>query len=391
MTNTTTVTYEVVKDFSPNNAVPVNISISCPGTTGTITPPTATTVVEGTPHNFVLKGHTAGDTCTVTEQVPSGYSASYHSNCSGFPLGYTVAAITCTITNTLNTTTLVVTKVDNYGGGDVDATFDVNCPPGITVTDTDPTANSGTPGDTAEFGISAFNTGTFAGNGCTITETPIPGFHFNGSNCPVANMNIGGNTTCIYDNALNAQTVRVFKDFIPDDPQGVTISQSCSNQGTGPFNITLTSADAIATDPGDYVEFTIVGFDDDVTTCTFTESTPTGTWVKNEADCANKVLDAQGSNIACTITNAASLTFTVKKDWVPDHPGNFVEFTLSCPGATVSPGPGETANPGGGINASEENPATFTVDGFTSVPTCQHLPGARHGPRVHDHEHAAVR
>ena len=85
-------TITVNKDFIPNSGVAVPVAVTCTSGTVTTTPLSA---AEGSPAVFTVTGASPGATCTATETVPAGYTAS-QANCVGVALNGS-----CTITNTL--------------------------------------------------------------------------------------------------------------------------------------------------------------------------------------------------------------------------------------------------------------------------------------------------
>jgi hypothetical protein len=94
--NKATATFQVVKDFVPNNAALVSVSINC--TSGTVSPGSAN-AQEGTPASFTVTGYGPGaQSCTATETAVPGYTST--GTCTG---AITNHAGTCTITNTLIT------------------------------------------------------------------------------------------------------------------------------------------------------------------------------------------------------------------------------------------------------------------------------------------------
>ena len=85
-------TITVNKNFIPNSAATVPVTLSCTSGTVTSTPLNAS---EAAPAVFTVTGADQGATCTAMETVPAGYTAN-QSNCVDVALGGS-----CTITNTL--------------------------------------------------------------------------------------------------------------------------------------------------------------------------------------------------------------------------------------------------------------------------------------------------
>ena len=103
----TTMHFIVHKDFSDKpstDTTTVSITMTCAGATPDSSPKNAS---EATPANFLLS-NISGATCSATESVPAGYTAS-QGTCAGLhPVAGT--DINCTITNTLNSATFTVSK-----------------------------------------------------------------------------------------------------------------------------------------------------------------------------------------------------------------------------------------------------------------------------------------
>jgi hypothetical protein len=92
--------------------------------------------------------------------------------------------------------------------------------------------------------------------------------------------------------------------------------------------------------------------------CTATEDVPPG-YIDDQTDCVNVNLLDDGE---CTIANSLrTATFLVAKDFVDETNPMAVPMTLTCTSGTVMP---EMAN------ATEGNPAEFTVTGFEPGATC---------------------
>jgi hypothetical protein len=121
ITNTeTNTTFTVNKVYSPGGPLtPVPVTVTC--SSGNETPP-AGSAAPGSPFvSTITQFNVVGTTCTATETVPSGYSAS--SDCTNVPITNGVPA-SCTITNTLNPTPnpsavggLVEIATNGPGGG----------------------------------------------------------------------------------------------------------------------------------------------------------------------------------------------------------------------------------------------------------------------------------
>jgi hypothetical protein len=105
-------TITVAKDFIPNLATAVSMSLTCTSGTVTTTPLNAS---EGAPAVFRVGGAAlAGATCTATEAVPANYTANI-AGCAGVALNGS-----CTIFNTFNTSAcpvIGITPSTLPGGG----------------------------------------------------------------------------------------------------------------------------------------------------------------------------------------------------------------------------------------------------------------------------------
>ena len=158
-------TIAVNKDFIPNSVATVPVSLTC--TSGTVAS-TPLNAAEGSSAVFTVTGASPGATCTATETVPLGYTAN-QTNCANVPLGGT-----CTITNTLNSDTIVIHK-DFTPNSVATVPVTLTCTSG-TVTATPLNASESTP---AVFTV----TGATPGATCTATETVPLGYTANQTNC----------------------------------------------------------------------------------------------------------------------------------------------------------------------------------------------------------------
>ncbi len=322
--------FTVSKDFIPDVATPVTVSVSC--ASGTAAPASAS-VSDGSPFTFTITGFTGNPTCTASESpIPSGYSSS--GTCAAALLP---PAGSCTITNTLITNPFIVLK-DFSDGNTAAVTVSVACssgsvtPASAPVTETSP----------ATFTVSAFS-----GNPtCTATESPVPTGYESSGTCSASLLSPAG--SCTITNTLRTAQVVVSKDFIPDDAADVTVSLSCTSGSVANDDPTASEADP--------ANFTVTGFNTGAT-CTATESVPVGYAASGSPAGTCSAAISTGS---CTITNTTSATFTVSKDFVPNNPA-LVTVSLFCVSGSVSPA---------SASASEAAPAVFTVTGFAGNPTC---------------------
>jgi hypothetical protein len=164
-----TATFTVLKDFTDNNPAGVGVNVVCDSGSVSVIDPTAS---EASPASFGVSafGSAAGTTCRATEtSVPNGYSSS--GSCSA-----TLASGSCTITNTLNTASFVVTK-DFTDGNPADVPIGLTCTSG-SIVDTDPTASVSDPANFTVLGFSSI-----APTSCTATETAVPASYSSSGPC----------------------------------------------------------------------------------------------------------------------------------------------------------------------------------------------------------------
>ena len=329
--NLNTATFLVRKDFIPDSAAPVTVSLSC--TNGNDTPPTAP-AAEGAPANFTVTGFADLNavTCTATESaVPSGYTST----------GTCEAALTageCTIANTLNEADFIVSK-DFSDGNTASVSVTLSCVSGM-VTSTNPQPVS-------EAAPASYHVVGFDGDPvCTATEDPQPPGYVTTGSCS-ANLLDPGECTIV--NTLRAGGFQVLKDFNPDSPgTEVTVSLVCGGGAQ------VTPASALASE-GSPAVFDVTGFDGDPD-CTATESPiPVG-----YTSPANGTCTAAISVGFCTIVNNLNTAdFRVVKDFSDDNAMG-VTVSLVCTTGDVSP-PSQLV--------SEGNPVSFQVSGFTDLST----------------------
>ncbi len=336
--NTNTAQFLVSKDFVPNSAANVAVSLSC--TSGTVAndDPTAS---ESDPANFTITGFSAGTICTATEAVPAGYTAN-QAACVGI-LITTGGTSACAIINTLNTAQFLVNK-DFVPNNAADVAVSLVCSSGTVVND-DPGASEADP---ANFTINGF----LVGATCTAAETIPAGYTANQSACQNVALTLAGTSSCTIVNTLNTATFTVSKNFSDDNAAAVTIALVCT---TG----TIIVNDATATEvPPDTADFIVTGFTPPAS-CTATETIPPG-YTPNQTACLNVAITPGGAS-SCTVINTANTaTFDVSKDFVPNNAAN-VTVSLSCTSGGVT---------NVDTTASEADPANFIVTAFVGATTC---------------------
>src|SRR6185503_19747394 len=165
------------KVFSDDNAAHVSISLSCDSRTVSNSPQNASdeTTIGGAPALFTVTGYTGDPTCTATETVPAGYTA------SGTPTGTCQATLTsagtCTITNTATSASFTVHKVFSDDNA-ADVSISLSCDSG-TVSNSPQNASDETTigGAPALFTV----TGYTGDPTCTTTETVPAGYTASGT------------------------------------------------------------------------------------------------------------------------------------------------------------------------------------------------------------------
>jgi hypothetical protein len=172
------VTFTVTKDFDPDETeVPVSISVSCNegGTPDASPKPTR----EGTPAIFTISGFGPGATCTATEgAAPAGYTTDV-SDCRNIPITESDSP-SCTITNTLNSTTFSVGREFSDGNTRTVAVR-LTCDSGTV----DPALGIAREGSPAVFSVKGFT----AGATCTATTVRAPpGYDRNESACQMVRL-----------------------------------------------------------------------------------------------------------------------------------------------------------------------------------------------------------
>lgn len=117
-------TFRVTKDFSDDNPGEVNVKLDC--NTGLVLDQDKL-ISEGEYVEFVVTDFDDGElNCTITEDVPAGYSPEYFSNSSSNAVGCEFEAVafgsaqTCNIVNTPDPVTLTVNKTWLYPSSTVD-------------------------------------------------------------------------------------------------------------------------------------------------------------------------------------------------------------------------------------------------------------------------------
>src|ERR1700674_2123418 len=221
-------TLTVNKVYSGTDAGPVAITLAC-SANGTIDPPNPANAATGSPAVFTVHGYTPPLTCTASETVPAGYTA------SGTPAGSCPLTVStpagandCTITNTENAATLTVNKVySGTDGGPVAITL--ACGANGTIDPPNP-ANAAT-GSPAVFTVHGYTPPL----NCTASETVPAGYTASGppaGSCPLTVSTPAGANDCTITNTENAATLTVNKVYSGTDAGPVAITLACGANGT---------------------------------------------------------------------------------------------------------------------------------------------------------------
>jgi len=360
--------FQVSKDFSDDSTAGVTVQLSCSG--GQVDPPIV--VTEGPLGGLGVVEFPAGTSCTVTETVPAGYSASYAPGCTIDPIVSNLGNYPCLITNTQSPVQLVVNKTFT-DGNTADVTIDLDCGAG-TVTADDPTASSSDP---AEFTISNF---PVAGTTCTATEALPAGYAQKSSTCTDVDVTVGGTPSCEFVNVPMRATFAVTKEFTDgDNPTEVEVTINCF---TG---LPIEQSQTIDENHG--VEFVVTSFDTGELDCEITEEallgyTPTyqpggpGTF-DADGGCNFDAVEGGTENTCHIVNDADPVPVEIVKDWIIDGSGGDqvsqqFDLTLYCDAEIVG-GETGTHNAYGGCGG---NPALTAIRGIgQSYESCLKLEG----------------
>lgn len=364
-------TFSVTKDFSDDSTAGVEVQLSCSG--GQVDPPL--TAVEGTLSFLTVTDFPADTSCTVTEAVPAGYSASYSEACTVDPIVSNFGYYNCQITNTQLPVQFVVNKTFT-DGNDADVTIDLACGAG-TVTADDPTASGSDP---AEFTISGLPAG---GTTCTATETLPSGYGQESSTCTDVAVTVGGSPSCEFVNAPSQATIFVSKVFTDGNPGEVEVTLTC--------NTGLPLEQSFDISPDHPVAFVVTNYLDGELDCTVTEDGEAGyigSYYDGTAvtDTACEFLDiAAIAELSCEITNTpAPVNLDITKEWVIEGAASDIntgyELIVHCD-AEIVDGDQSCLNGVPGANAAGEQIQTISnwcmviTDEGPNLHTVQVIPG----------------
>jgi len=326
-------TFEVYKDFIPDNPALVPMTLEC--TTGVVSPPTAD-ASEGSPAVFTVTGFDPGATCTATEVPIPGYIVD-DTDCQDGDLITAGGTSQCTITNTLRSDNFTVNKT--YDDGNTDpVSVSLACENGTVINSPQDAA----PGAPAIFTVE----GHLGDPNCTATEVVPDGYIGDESDC--ANVALVSDGECTINNLVRSDQFVVQKTYDDGNTDPVSVSLVCSDG-----DVTVSPLDAA---PGAPAVFDVTGYVGDPT-CTATEVVPAG-YDGNETDCLNVPLLADGT---CTIANSLrTAEFTVTKEYTDDNTDP-VSVSLDCVSGTVTTTP---------LDAAPGAPAVFEVTGYVDDPNC---------------------
>ncbi len=315
VTNTTTAQFVVNKDFVPNNAQDVLVSLTCDS--GTVAPddPTAS---ESDPANFTVTGFGPGATCDATEIVPAGYVGNDGpcQNVSISPNGNS----SCTITNTANGQIIVRKE-----------TFPPTSPGSFIFTGD----AAGTISHGQEIPVGNLPPGTY-----TSTENnPAPAYQLtsivcdDGASATPSSGNVGTRTATF--NVDPGETVKC--TFTNTKQPTLTVNKVVNPASdTGQFNlqIDLTTQTACAGNDGTTGPV-IVSIGSHTVGETACPPASLGNYVTTySGDCNSlgSVILAAGENKTCTITNTRKGTISITKDSISNDAQDF-SFSGTCFGA----------------------------------------------------------
>ena len=375
-TNTqTSATIEVSKDFSDDASTEVTIHVDC--TSGDVSADATAVDVGaqgGHTANFTVTGfNTTGTTCTATETTNlPGYSVN-DSACAAMPISHD-DNLQCTITNTLQTGTIILKKITAGGTGTFDfATTGAGLPEDPSIT-TDATFTRQVQYDNVPIGdktiteLTADGWSLLDGYGCVSANTTST-IGTPGSAMVSFTLAAGDTVTCTFTNTKNG-TLTVDKNFSDASNGSVTITVSGCD---------VAENDKTATHTINAV-FNVINLPaTGSANCTATESATPG-YSQAQSLCATVAVAAGGSE-SCTITNTLnSASFNVSKVYSPSGPVAPVNVTVTCQagqvesnGLAVTPGPATsfTVNgiPSGGTSctaAESPVPTGYTASGCTT-------------------------
>ena len=267
-----------------------------------------------------------------------------YSNCTNVAISNGGAA-SCTITNTQTSTTFTVNKVYSPAGPATSVPVSVTCSSGT------PSPASGNASVPATGPSSTTVTGFASASTCTASEA-VPAGYVATSNCTSVAISNGGAASCTITNTQTSTTFTVNKVYSPAGPAAsVPVSVTCSSGTPSPASGNASPATAFST--------TVTGFAVSGSTCTATETVPSG-YVAT-SNCTGVAI-SNGGAASCTITNTLNgASLTVHKNF-SDNSSASVTVSVTCTnGGTPAPA---------SSSVSQASPGSFSITGFTSGATC---------------------
>jgi hypothetical protein len=337
-----TATLTVSKAYSPSGpTTAITATPTC--TTGTPSP-LSHSVAPGSPFQFTITGFDAGATCSVSEpDAPAGYT---QSGCQSVALTIGTDA-PCTITNTLTSGTLTVSKAYSPSG----PTTAITATPTCTTGTPSPSSHSVDPSNSWQFTITGFSTGAT----CSVSEPDAPAGYAQ-TGCQSVPLTNGSDAPCTITNTTT-RTFNVSKVFSDGNPAAVTVILTCDSPAS------VTNVNHTAHPGGAPASFTVSGFAPGATGCSATENPVPAGYTPDYTACTSVQMTLGATPVTCTITNTLrSATLTVSKTYA-DATTTAVTVTPNCTSGAVSPSPSLSATPGG-------PDAVFTITGFNSGATC---------------------
>jgi hypothetical protein len=162
-----------------------------------------------------------------------------------------------------------------------------------------------------------------AGTSCTVTETVPAGYsvtYADGCTLDPVPSSLG-NLPCLITNTQNPVQFVVNKTFTDGSSVDVTVSLVCE-EGT----VVADDPTASGSDPA---EFTISDFPVDGTTCTATETLPSG-YAQESSTCTDVAVTVAGTPSCGFVNVPLRTTFEVTKEFTDGDNPTLVEVSLSC-------------------------------------------------------------
>jgi len=273
----------------------------------------------------------------VAESGPTGYAASFSTDCTGtIAVGQTK---TCTVTNNDQAAKLIVIKhvINDNGGTAVAGDFKLDS--GGTNDSPDDFAGAESPGTTVTLDAGSYD----------VAESGPAGYAASFSADCIGTIAVGQTKTCTVTNNDIAPKLIVIKHVINDNggtaqAKDFTLDSGGTNDSPDNFAGAEAPGTTVTLDAGSY---------------NVTETGPTGYAASFSTDCTGTI--AVGQTKTCTVTNDDKPgTIIIKKITKPANTGSF-GFT------TTGTGYNGFTLPGGGQNSQTLNAGTYTVKEGTQL------------------------